>query len=88
MLPHPGEQAIPFCFRDHVTPAPALPFAPSFITVAVNSCTAFTATLGAVGETDTEMGRIVRFAVALARVLVAEVATAATVPKGGLPGAV
>ncbi|HWX38534.1 MAG TPA: hypothetical protein VNY09_04780 [Candidatus Sulfotelmatobacter sp.] len=88
MLPHPGEQAIPFCFKVQVTPPPAPPFDPSLVTVAVNDCVALAATLAEVGETDTEMGRIVMLAVALARVLVREVAIAATVPKGGFTGAV
>jgi hypothetical protein len=88
MVPHPGEQSTPFCFKVQVTPAPAPPFAPSFVTVAVSICVAFTATLAEVGETDTEMARIVMPAVILAPWLVTEVATRAILPKGGLTGAV
>jgi hypothetical protein len=86
MVPHPGEQATPFCFKVQVTPAPAPPFAPSFVNVAVSICVAFTATLAETGETDTEMARIVMPAVILAPWLVTEVATRATLPKGGLTG--
>ena len=90
MVPHPGEQATPFCVKVHVTPAPAPPFAPSFVTVAVSGCVAFTAMLAEAGETDTEMDRIVMPAVALAPVLVIEIATMAmaTLPTGGFTGAV
>ena len=88
MVPHPGEQATPFCVKVHVTPAPDPPFAPSFVTVAVNDCVAFTATLAEVGKTDTEISWIVMRAVAFAPALVTEVAIAATVPDGGVTGAV
>ncbi len=84
-MPQSGEHATPICFKIHVTPAPAPPFAPSFVTVAVSGCVVFTATLAEGGEADTEMARIVMPAVALAPVLVAELATTPTLPKGTLP---
>jgi len=91
MVPQPGEHAIPFCVKVHVTPAPAPPLAPSFVTVAVSGSVVFTATLAELGETDTEMARIFILAVAFAPVLVMEVATTATMtpsPAGGFTGAV
>jgi hypothetical protein len=88
MVPHPGEQATPFCVKVHVTPAPAPPFAPSFVTVAVSGCVAFTMTVAEGGAAEIEMPRINIGAVALAPALVTEVATAAKAPNGGLTGAV
>jgi hypothetical protein len=88
MVPHPGEQETPFCVKVHVMPAPAPPFAPSFVTVAVSGCVMFTATLTEGGETDTKMAWIMMAAEAFAPELVTEVAIAATVPKGGFTDAV
>ena len=69
-MPQPGEQAAPFCVNDQVTPL----LLPSFVTVAVNCCMAFTATLTEVGDTDTEMGKSVMEALVLASVFVTDVA--------------
>jgi hypothetical protein len=87
-MPQSGEQAAPFCSKVQVTPAPAPPFAPSFITVAVSGCVAFTTTVAEGGATEIEMRRINIGAVAFAPAFVTEVATAAKAPNGGLTGAV
>ena len=53
-VPHAGEQLTPFSASVQFTPL----LVPSLVTVGVNCCIAFTATLADVGETATEMGRI------------------------------
>lgn len=52
MVPHPGEQAAPFCVRVHVSPLPVA----SLVTVAANCCVALTTTLTEGTDRDTEMG--------------------------------
>lgn len=47
---------------------------PSFVTVAVNGCVPFRATLAGLGETETEIGRIVIAARLKAEVFVTELA--------------
>ena len=74
MLPHSGEHGTPYCLKVQVTPAPAPPFAPSFITVAVSISPAFTVTVAGAAETDTEMDKSVIFATLDAPVLVTEIA--------------
>jgi hypothetical protein len=76
MLPQPGEQATPFSVRLQLTPL----LAPSFLTVAVNCCVLFRATLAEPGDTDTEMAGRLRLAVAEALVFVTEVATMNRLP--------
>ena len=83
-MPHPGEQTTPFCFNVQATPAPVPPFAPSFVTVAVIVCVAFTAMLAGVDEIDTEIARTVICARLNAPVLATEVATTYG-PRGRRP---
>ena len=59
----------------------------SFCTVAVKFCVRFTGTLGAVGDTATEMGGMVMLALALLVASVLEVAVSVMVPEVGTSGA-
>ena len=69
IVPHPGAQATPFCVSVQVTPL----LVPSFVTVAVNGCVAFTTTLAEVSDNDTEIGNTVIEAMPAAPVFVTDV---------------
>jgi hypothetical protein len=76
MVPHAGPQATPFCVNVQVAPL----FVTSLLTVAVNCCVPFRATLAGFGDTDTEMRAMVTLALAEAPVFVTEVATMDSTP--------
>jgi hypothetical protein len=70
IVPQPGAQATPFCVKVQATPL----LVASFVTVAENCCVAFNATLADVGNTETEIGKIVILARLDAPLLVTEIA--------------
>lgn len=79
--PQVGEHGTPFCTGAHVTPL----LAPSFLTVAVNCCVAFTPISREAGDTETEIGGGTTVTVADADLVasVTEVAVSLTVGFAG-----
>ena len=76
----PGEHGVPLCVSVQLTPL----LLGSFVTVAVNSCVAFTLTFAVPGETDTPTAAITAtVAVAETVVLATDVATTVTLGFAG-----